>query len=221
GDAGQEEDPAFKEVQEAFGLADAVAVDQHANHADTEGVHQHRDRHRRQQQHQLVPARAVIEHRKDVGEAHDREEIAQARAGLGHQQLVDPEVDYVAIEINRHIGQPHDRDPDFRRDQLQRGVDFPVDEVRQRQHEDEVQHRGPEDDAAPPAETGQDQPADPDDQGIEDQIVDLHEVADNREHQAGAEHDHAGPAVGDGGGVRRHRLHLAQEHVERQDRDDG
>ena len=100
------------------------------------------------EQHQLVPDRPAVEHREDVGEAHDREEVAQARAGLGHLQLVDAEVDDVAVEEDRHAGEPHQRDADLRGDELQRGRELPVEELRQRQHEDEMQHRGPEDEAA-------------------------------------------------------------------------
>ena len=58
------------------------------------------------EQHELVPDRAAVEHGEDVGEAHDREEVAQARAGLGHLQLVDAEVDDVAVEEDRHAHQP-------------------------------------------------------------------------------------------------------------------
>ena len=57
-----------------------------------------------EEQHQLVPERPAVEHREDVGEAHDREEVAQARAGLGDLQLVDPEVDDVAVEEDRDPG---------------------------------------------------------------------------------------------------------------------
>ena len=177
-DAGEEDHPALEDVQEALGLGDAVAVDEDADHPDPERVHQDRERHRREQQHRLVPARAAVEHREDVGEAHDREQVAQARAGLGHLQLVDPEVDDVAVEEDRHPHEPDEGDPDLGGDELQPGVEPPVEELRQRQHEDEVQHRGPEEEAAAGAEQREHKAADPDDHRVEDDVVDLHEVAE-------------------------------------------
>ena len=203
-------------MQEALGLGDAVAVDQDADDADPERVHQHRQRDRREEQHHLVPDRPAVEYGEDVGEAHDREEVAQARAGLGHLQLVDSEVDDVAVEEHRHRGELHQRHADLRGDELQRGVDLPVEELRQRQHEDEVQHRGPEDDAARPAEARQDQPGDPDDQRVEDNVGDLHQVAEERDGQRQRDDRDPGPAVGDRPLVGRHVLQLAQEHVEGQ-----
>ena len=127
-----------------------------------------------------------VEHGEDVGEAHDREEVAQPRAGLGHQQLVDPEVDHVAVEEDRHVHHPHEGDADLRGEELQRGVDLPVEELRQGQHEDEMQHRRPEEEAAGEAEADEDQPAHPDDERVEDEVVDLHEVAEEREERAPA-----------------------------------
>ena len=199
-DAGEEDDPAFEEVQEALGLADAVAVDEDADDADPDRVHQHRDRHRRGEQHHLVPDRAAVEHREDVGEAHDREEVAQSRAGLGHLQLVDPEVDDVAVEIDRHPHRADEPDPDLGGDELQPGVEAPVEELRQRQHEDEMQHRRPEDDAAPRPEQRQHQAEDPDDQRVEDDVVDLHQVAERGDRQGQPDHQHAPAAVGDRAG---------------------
>ena len=97
--------------------------------------------------------------------------------------------------------------------------ELPVEELRQRQHEDQVQHRGPEDLAARPAEAGQHQPGDPDDQRVEHQVVDAGEVAGDRDPEREPDQPDPRPAAGDRLRDRRHRLQLAQEHVERQDRD--
>ena len=152
------------------------------------GVHRHRDRNREQEQRQLVPDRPAVEHREDVGEAHDREEVAQARAGLGHHQLVDPEVDDVAVEVDRDAHGRDDGDADLRGDELQPGVEAPVEELRQGQHEDEVQHRGPEGPAAARAEQRQHQSADPDDQRVEDDVVDPDQVAEERDRERQPDH---------------------------------
>ena len=151
----------------------------------------HRERHRGQQQRQPVPDRPAVEEAEDVGEAHDREEVAQPGAGLGHLQLVDPEVDDVAVEEDRHAHQPQHVDAELGGDQLQRGADLPVEHLRQRQHEDEVQNRRPEHPAAAEAEAGEDQPGGPDDQRVEYQVVDLHQVAEGGEPERQHDHRHA------------------------------
>ena len=69
----------------------------------------------RSEQHELLPERPAVEHREDVGEAHDREEVAQARAGLGDLEHGDPEVDDVALEVDRHAGERHELHPDLAR----------------------------------------------------------------------------------------------------------
>ena len=112
-DAGQEDDPAFEIVQESFGMFDAETVDQNADHADAEGIHQHRDRGGRQQQQRLVPERPPVEDRHQVGKGQDREEVAQARAGLGHLELVDAQIDDVAVEKDRDAGKLHEPDADL------------------------------------------------------------------------------------------------------------
>ena len=101
--AGDEDHPALEEVGEPLDPLDPVDVDDEARERDPHRVHQHRDRRRREQQHRLVPHRPAVEHREDVGERQDREQVAQPRAGLGHVQLVDPEVDDVALEKDRHV----------------------------------------------------------------------------------------------------------------------
>ena len=99
---------------------------------------------------------------------------------------------------SRNTGTPAARtsaDPDLGGDELQRGRDLPVEELRQRQHEDEVQHRRPEHQAAPRPEAGEHQPEHPDDQRVEGEVVDLHQVADERHHQRQPDHRHPRPAV--------------------------
>jgi hypothetical protein len=218
-EAGEKDHPPLEDVEKALGLGDAVAVDEDADDPDPDGVHDDRDRHGEGEEHELLPERPAVEHREDVGEAHDREEVAQPRAGLGDLEHRHPEVDDVALEIDRDAGEGDEPHPELRGDELERGVDLPVEELGQRQHEDEVQHRRPEHPAAGPAEAGEHDPPRPHDQRVEDEVVDPDEVAGGGEGEGEGDDRDPGPAVGHRRGGRRHRLHLAEEHVERQDRD--
>ena len=207
-------------MQEALRLLDPVAVDQDADHPDAEGVHQHGQRHGREHQHRLVPERPAVEDGEEIGEAEDREEIAQPRAGLGHLELVDAEVDHVAVEIDRDSGEGDDPDPDLRRDRLEHDVHLPVDDLRQGQHEDQVQHRKLVQAPAFPAEDGQHHAADPDDHRIGDDVGDPRHVAEDGEREGEGHHHEARPAGA--GRPRRNRRRLAQfaqEEIERDDRD--
>ncbi len=208
-------------MQEAFRLADAVAVDQHADHADPERVHEHRQRCRHQEHHRLVPERPAIEDREEIAERQDREQVAQAGTGLGHLQLVDAKVDHVAFEKDRNARQLDEPDPEFRRDELQEDRQLPVDELRQRQHEDQVQHRQLMGAAPLPAEAGQHDAADPEDEGIGDDIGDPDQIAEDAEDQRGNGSPRC-PASGSpiGAGSRAAAsAQLAQEEIERDQRD--
>ncbi len=79
-------------------MANAIAVDQHCDHADPERVHQHGQGRCHQEQHRLVPEGTLVEDTEEIGEAEDREEVAQAGTGLGHLQLVDAQVDHIAFQ---------------------------------------------------------------------------------------------------------------------------
>ena len=68
-------------------LLDAELVDQNADDADAQAVHQHGDRDRRQEHDGALPDRGLVEHRAQEAEAHQREEITQAAAGFGHGEL--------------------------------------------------------------------------------------------------------------------------------------
>ena len=93
-------------MQEALRLGDAETVDQDADHPDAEAVHQDGDRHRRQEQDDLLPERPLVKDGEQEAEAHQREQVAKAAARLGHLQLVDAEIDDVAVEIDRHAERP-------------------------------------------------------------------------------------------------------------------
>ena len=172
-----------------------------------------------EQDDDLVPDRPVVEHAEHVREAEDREEVAQARAGLCHLQLVGAQIDHVAFEKDRDADDLDEPDAEFGGDELQVDGQLPVDELRQRQHVDKVQNPGPEQEPARPAEAQEDQSADPDDEGVGDDIGDAGEVAEDRDGHGQQDDREAGPADLDAV-VGRHAAHLAQEHVERQERDD-
>ena len=208
-------------MQEAFGLLDPVAVDHHPDDPDPERVHQHRQRGRRQQQHRLVPHRSAVEDRKQIGKGQDREQVAQPRTGLGHLQLVDAQINDIAFQEHRNAHQRDEPDPQFRRDALQEDRQLPVDELRQRQHEDQMHHGQKVPLALDPAKTGQHHAAGPEDQRIGDDVGDLHEVAEDPQHQREQDQQDARPPVRRGPrGGRGCRAQLAQKEIERDQRNE-
>jgi len=219
-DAGQKDHPALEEVQEAFGMLDPVGIDQDADHADAERIHEHRDRRRREQHHRLVPQRPAIEDGEEVRERQDREQVAQPRTGLGHLQLVDAEIDDVAVEIDRDPGEIDEPDADHRGHALQEDGQLPVERLRQRQHEHQMQHRRPVAPPARPAEAQQDHAHGPDDEGIGDDVADLHQVAEQRQNQPQRQNRDAGTPIDRRRRVGRRRpAQLAQKQIERDQRD--
>lgn len=81
----------------------------------------------------------AVEDRGQVGETKDREQIAQPGACLCHLQLIGSKVDDVAIEVYRNPHESNEPDPEFGRHALQEDCQLPVKELRQGQHEDQVQ----------------------------------------------------------------------------------
>ena len=218
GDAGEEDHPALEEVQEPLRLLDAVGVHENADHADAERVHEHGQGCCRQEQHRLVPHRAAVEDREEVGEGQDRKEVAQPRAGLRDLELVDPEVDDVAFEEHRDARLLHEPDAELRRHALEEDRQLPVEELRQRQHEDEMQHGELVRDPTPPAEDGQHHAADPHDHRVGHDVGDARDVAEERDQEGHADHRDTRPAVGDDRCRRWAAAQLAQEQVERDQR---
>ena len=213
-DADQEDHPALEEMQEPLGLLDPVTVDEDADHPDADRVHQHRQRRGRQEKHDLVPERPAIEDREEVGKAEDREEVAQAGTGLGHLKLVDAKVDHVAFQIDRHTGKADQPDADFGGHRLKEDGQLPVKDLRQRQHEDQMHHRQHVVAPAIPAEDGQDNAADPDDEGIGDDVRHPHHVAKRGKAQPRGQDHQPRPARPRRAG-RRHPPQFAQEEVKR------
>ena len=205
-------------MQEAFGLLDPVAVDKDADHPDTERVHQHRQRRGGQKQHDLVPERPAIEDREEVGKAEDREKVTQAGTGLGHLKLVDPKVDHVAFQIDRDTGKADQPDADFGGHGLKEDGQLPVEDLRQRQHEDQMHDRQHVVPPAIPAENGQDDAADPDDEGIGDDVGHPHHVAKRGKAQTDGQDHQPRPARPRRAGGR-HSPQFAQEEVKRDQRD--
>ena len=62
--------------------------------------------HGRENSSQRCQSGAAIEIRDEEAEAHQREEVAQAAAGLGDLQLVDAEIDDIALEEHADAGEP-------------------------------------------------------------------------------------------------------------------
>ena len=108
---GNEDHPALEKMAKAFHMFDAKGVDDITGNRNAHRIHDDRDRHRRQKQHSLVPDRPAIQHRKNVAERHDGEEIAQPRTGLGDLQLEHAEVDDVAFQVDGHAHQLKEIDP--------------------------------------------------------------------------------------------------------------
>jgi hypothetical protein len=172
-------------------------------------------------EHRLVPHRPAIEGGEDIREGHDREQVAQTRTGFGHVQAQDAQVDDVAFQEHRHIHELQEEHAQFRRDQLQPGVELEIEDAGQGQHEHQVQNRGPEMPARLPAEADQKQAADPQDRGIGDDVRDIGQLARRADGDGGEDHGHADPAVALRSGFGREFLELAQEQKPREDRDQG
>ena len=134
-------------------------------------------------------------------------------------QLVDAEIDDVAVEKDRDADEADQADADLGRDRLQEGRDLPVDHLRQRQHEDEVQHARPEHPAAAQAEDGQHHAPDPEDQRIGDDVGDQHEVAEHADDQRRRDDQEPRRPVRRHAPDGRHVAHLEQEHIGREQRD--
>jgi len=60
-----------------------------------------------------MPDRSAVENGKEIGEAEDREKIAQTRTSLGHLQLVDAKINHIAFKIDWHAHQSHEPHTDF------------------------------------------------------------------------------------------------------------
>ena len=219
-DTGPENHPAFKEMQKPLGLADAIAVDQHPDHADAERIHEDGQRGGGQKQRRLVPLRATIQNGEQIGKRQDREQVAQAGTGFGDLQLVDAKVDHVPFKKHRHPGQFDEPDTQLRRYQLQHDRQFPIDELRQWQHENQMQHRGPVGAPFGPAKAHQHQPAGPEDQGIGDHIGDADQIAQNAQDQRCHQQRHARHPVDRLGGFNRwFAPQFPQEQIQRDHRD--
>src|SRR6056297_2093867 len=206
-------------MQEAFGMLDAIAVNQHAYHPDAERVHQHSERGSREQQHRLVPHRPTIEDREEIGKAEDRKEIAQPRTGLGDLKLVDTQVDHVTLKIDRHSHQRHEPDADLRRDRLQHDGQLEIYKLRQRQHEDQMHHPQLVQLATLPAKDRENHATHPDYEGIGHDIGNARQVTGNRQQEPDGQDEKARAAIPNHRFWWRQATHLAQEKIKGDQRD--
>ena len=178
-------------MQKALGLRDAIAVDKHADDADPEGIHEDRDRQGGKEQHDLVPCWPLVEDAEQEAEAHQRKEITEPAAGLGHLELVHAEINDVAVEIHRHSEQGNDPHADLRGDELKLDRQRPVNEVRQRQHEQKISHRYQQPEATPSAGRRHHQPSDADDEAVGRHIRNVGEIAQQTDDQSEPDRGHA------------------------------
>ncbi len=168
-----------------------------------------------------MPDRPAIEHREDVGEAQDREQIAQPRTGLGDLQLVAAQIDDVALQEDRHPQQLKEIHAKLRRHPLQVSGHAIIKRGGQRQHVDQMQDRRPELSPRAPAETDQKQRAHPKDQRVGDDVVDGDDAAGDREPERQESQHEARATIRHRTGLDRHPREMAEEQQKRQERDQG
>jgi len=85
-------------VQHAFGHPDSPVVNSNPDHGDADAVHHHRDGNTAQEDETAFPESAAEGIRDHEGQGHEREQVAQAAARLGHFQLIGAQVDHVAFQ---------------------------------------------------------------------------------------------------------------------------
>ena len=129
--AGNENDPAFEQMQESVGVLRPEMIDHHADQADAKAVHRDRDRDGRQEHQRSLPKRRLEQVGRKETQAHQRIEIAQAAARLDHLELVHAEVDDVAFEKDRDLEQPDEEDAELRREELKLERKSGVDDIGQ------------------------------------------------------------------------------------------
>lgn len=134
-------------------------------------------------------------------------------------QAHDAQIDDIAFQKDRHGQHLQDRHAQLGRDHLQRGRDLVIQHARQGQHIDQMQYRRPEPPSRVPAKGNQQDPRDPDDGGIGDDIVDPRQFAQGTDAESQRDDRNARPAIGQGAGTRRKLFQLTQEHQRGQDRD--
>ena len=108
---------------------------------------------------------------------------------LGHAQIDD-----VPVQEYRHRDQLEKPHPQFRGHELQRRGHLVIDDPRQRQHVDQVQHGGPELPARGPAEADQQQPAHPQDHGIGHDVGDRRQISQQPQGKGGQHDQRPDPA---------------------------
>ncbi len=202
-DAGDEDDPAFEVVQEAFGLGGAVLVDEHAGDGDAKAVHEDRDRDRGDEDHRLLPQGAAEDVGAEEGEARQRKEIAQPAAGLDHLQLVHAEVDDVAFEEDADADEAQECGADLGGPELEDAGEVVRHHRWQRDHEEEIGEPRPDHCRGAQADDGDDEADHGDQEGV------LHDRRDRAElsrevHQETDGHH----ADTDPGRLHRHALQL-------------
>src|SRR4051794_15467955 len=117
----EEDDPALEEVQEALGELGIAVFDEEAGERDASAIQDDGDGDGRQQDEGARPERASVEPGAEKPERGQREEITQTAAGFGYLQLVNAEVDNVAVEKDADSQEIEDACAKLRGDQLQRG----------------------------------------------------------------------------------------------------
>ena len=183
-----EHDPALEVVQEALGHANAPAIDHHPDAGDAQAVHQDRDRDAGEEEQHALPRRAFVEIGEHQAQRHQREQVAQAVAGLGHLQLVHAEVDDVAFQVDADADQPQEPDTEFGGDQLHAGRELHLQEVRQRDDQEQQQQRHPQVTQGGPTRERQHEAADGDHEPDLLHGVDGRELPDQAEKHA-EQHD--------------------------------
>jgi hypothetical protein len=186
-------------VQKPFGLFDTVAIDQHSDNPDAETVHQDRDRHSRHHQQGAHPQRQMHQRGYDHAQCEQREQVAQPTAGFHDLQLVDAQVDDIALEKHADAEQPDHGHADLRGNQLQRGGQVLKQELRDRIHQQQHGQRRQRYLERRPACNGEEQAGDDNHQRIGIHRRDGGQRTDQVDGEPEQREQHAGPAAAEPG----------------------
>ena len=146
-------------------------------------------------------------------ETRHRKDISQLQTRISLPQPGAVEFHHLVIEQDGLPREAHQAHAEFRRDGLKQRVDLPIEEIRRRHHKRQQRQRRPESQTATDSHADKNKPRHPYDDGDENQIIQLHEVADERKKEAKPQHGHSNPATGHRIIPWRNGIQLPKEHV--------
>ena len=179
---------------EPIGNVDIGEVDQQSGDGDPQAVDEDQDRGRGKENDDLPPDRSRRHQGSQVGEGKKREQQPNAPACLDDLEPVDTEIDDIALEQHADPEPARDGDTEFRRQVVQQAKQIIVEEDGKWHHERERhQDRGQGDHPAP-ADEGEADPRQCEQQRLLQHLVQSAQFADESGQQAEEDDNNAGPA---------------------------